>query len=138
MSYDLQLNDGDFVIDNDGDVMVIEGYGKLQQDLDRLIYISRGDNKFDPDEGLGIYDLLGKIMPHDVTQMVISKEIYLGMRHVIEQQASQALSQPLSPYEQIAAVDAISFKKLSIKEIAFYKQMTTVHGLQVTFAYNVK
>ena len=138
MSYDIQLSDGDFVIDNDGDLLVIEGYGKLQQDLDRLIYISRGDNKFDPDEGLGVYDLLGKGIPVDISQMVLSKEIYLGMRHLIDQQGSQALTQPLSPYEQVATVDAISFKQLTVKEIAFYVQMTTVHGLQVTFAYNVK
>ena len=138
MSYDIQLIDGDFVIDNEGDVLVVEGYGKLEQDMNRLIYITRGDNKFDPDEGLGVYDLLGKVMPYDVSQTVLSKEIYLGMMHLIQQQSSQALAQPLSPYEQIATVDAISFRKLTVKEIAFYIQMTTVHGLQVTFAYNVK
>ena len=138
MSYDLWLDDGDIVVDNQGDVIVLEGYNKLYQDLLRIMIISRGDNRFDPNEGCGVYDLLGQKLTQDLTEMILSKDVYLGLQYMISQQRIQALKQILSIYEQIVSVDEISIKKLSLTEIAFELAITTIEGIRVLFAFNVK
>ena len=140
MSYDLQLDDGDIVVDNQGDVIVLEGYNKLYQDLLRIMVTSRGDNRFDPNEGCGVYDLLGQKLTQDLAEMVLSKNVYLGLQYMISQQRIQALKQILSVYEQIGPVDdnEISIKKLSLTEIAFELAITTIEGIRVLFAFNVK
>ena len=137
MSYDLKIDDGDIVVDTQGDIIVVEGYDKLYQDLIRLSYISRGENKFDVDEGLGIYDLLGTVVPRDLTEAILGKEIYFGIQYMIEQQNAQAIIQTLSPEEQVSSVDGIVIQILTIKQIAFDLLLTTVKGLQVAFAFNV-
>lgn len=137
MSYDLQLSDGDVVIDTQGDITVIEEYSKLNQDLYRIMLTSRGDNKFDANEGCGVYDLLGQTMPRELGESVLGKDIYIGVQYMISQQNAQALLQTLSPYEQIFSLDGIVVNKLSIKSISFNLLITTVQGSRVAFAYNV-
>jgi hypothetical protein len=137
MSYDLQLNDGDITIDTQGDVIVVENYNKLSQDLYRLVLTSRGDNKFDTIEGCGVYDLLGQTMPRELAESVMGKDVYFGIQHMIDQQSAQALVQTLSPYEQIFSLDGIVINRLSIKSLSFNIMLTTVQGSRVAFAYNV-
>ena len=137
MSYDLQLSDGDVVIDTQGDITVVEDYNKLSQDLYRIVMTSRGDNKFDTEEGCGVYDLLGQTMPRELVESVLGKDVYFGIQYMINQQSAQALSQTLSPYEQIFALDGIVVNKLSIKSLSFNLLITTVQGSRVAFAYNV-
>jgi len=138
MSYDLQLNNGDIVVDYQGDVIVLEGYDKLEQDLNRLAYTSRGDNKFDVNEGCGVIDLLGKALPKDLVEMLLNKDVYFGIQHMIDQQNAQALIQTLSAYEQISTFDALVIKQIELKKIEFDIVLTTVRGLQEAFAVSVK
>jgi hypothetical protein len=138
MSYDVQINDGDIVVDHQGDTIVVQGYDKLQQDLNRLMYIARGDNKFDTDEGCGIIELLGKSIPRDLTEMLLNKDLYLGLNHLIDQQRNQSLVQSLSGAEQIMSVDAIAITQLDLKSISFQIAITTVQGSQEIFVANVK
>jgi hypothetical protein len=137
MSYDLQLTDGDVVVDTQGDITVVENYSKLNQDLYRLALTSRGDNKFDTDEGCGVYDLLGQTVPRELAESVLGKDIYFGIQHMVDQQNSQLLVQTLSPYEQIFSLDGIVIDKLSIKSLSFNLMITTVQGARVAFAFNV-
>jgi hypothetical protein len=135
MSYDILLNDGDMVVDTQGDLLVVLGYDKLYQDLNRLIYTARGENKFDLDEGCGVYALLGRAMPQDLAESVMSKDLYFGLLHMIDQQNAQALSQALSPFEQIATVDEIAFTKVALKKIEFDVALTTIRGQQIAFSF---
>jgi len=138
MSYDLQLDNGDVVVDLQGDVIVLEGYDKLNQDLQRLMVTSHGDNKFDVNEGCGVIDLLGKALPRDLAEMILNKDIYMGLKHMIDQQNAQSLIQVLSAYEQIATIDAIVLKQISLKAIEFDIVLTTARGLEKAFAVSVK
>lgn len=138
MSYDLQLSNGDIVVDHQGDVIILEGYDKLNQDLQRLINTSRGDNKFDVYEGCGVVDLLGKALPRDLAEMILNKDVYFGIQHMIDQQNTQRLIQTLSVYEQIATLDALVIKQIELKAIEFEIVLTTVRGLQIAFAASVK
>lgn len=137
MSYDLQLNDGDLVIDSGGDILVVENYDKLYQDLYRLALTSRGDNIFDPEEGCGIYDLLGHVIPRDLAEGVLGKEIYYGIQHMIAQQENQALIQVVSPYEKIALLDGVVIENLTIKSISINLLITTEQGTKLAFGLNV-
>jgi hypothetical protein len=136
MSYDVQLNNGDVVIEN-GETVVCEDYDKLNQDLYRGIWTARGDNKFDSDEGMGIYNMLGQSMPQDLAQLVGSKDAYFGLQHMMEQQSYQATIQPLSLKEQIASLDGIVFQQIGLKKISINFLITTKNGVHVAFAYNV-
>ena len=138
MSYDIKIDDGDIFIDTQGDTIVVEGYDKLDQDFQRLMNTARGDNKFDVNEGCGVYDLLGKVIPRDLTETIMGKDIFFGLQHMIDQQASQALKQPLSPQERILTVDGMIIKQISLKEISFDLIITTFRGLQVAFATALK
>lgn len=138
MSYDLQLNNGDLVIDSVGDILVVENYDKLYQDLLRLAKTSRGDNKFDPDEGCGIYDLLGHVIPRDLAEGILGKEVYYGIQHMIEQQNTQALAQSVSPYEWIFSLDSIFIEQLTIKQISLNLLITTQQGAKTAFALNLE
>ncbi len=137
MSYDLQLSDGDLVIDTQGDVNIVENYDKLYQDLYRLALTSRGDNKFDTDEGCGVFDLLGQAMPRELIESVMGKDIYYGIQHMIEQQNAQVLLQPLSPKEQVFSLDGVVINKLTIKSITFNIMITTQQGAKIAFVFNV-
>ena len=138
MSYDLKLTDGDFVIDTQGDVIVLEDYDKLEQDLLRLIHTSPGDNSFDASEGIGAYDLLGKVIPRDINETILGKQVYFGLQHMIQQQATQGLTQYVSPKEQIATVEGIILRKAEIKVLNFEIVLTTLRGQQETFAFNIE
>jgi len=138
MSYDLKLENGDFVIDTQGDVIVLENYDKLEQDLLRLVYTSPGDNPFDEAEGIGAYDLLGAVIPRDINETLLGKQVYFGIQHMIGQQADQALMQYVSPEERIATIDGIILHKAELKVLNFEILLTTVKGQQEAFAFNIE
>ena len=137
MSYDLQLDDGDVIIDTQGDITIVEDYSKLSQDLYRVVLTSRGDNRFDTEEGCGVYDLLGQTIPRELAESIMGKDIFFGIQHMIDQQSAQTLVQVLSPYEQIFSLDGIVIDKLSIKSLVFNLMITTAQGARVAFAFNI-
>lgn len=137
MSYDLQLDDSDVIIDTQGDITIVEDYSKLSQDLYRIVLTSRGDNRFDAEEGCGVYDLLGQTIPRELAESIMGKDIFFGIQHMIDQQSSQTLVQVLSPYEQIFSLDGIVIDKLSIKSLVFNLMITTAQGARVAFAFNI-
>lgn len=138
MSYDVKVSDGDWVIDNLGNISTVEKYDKLAQDLDRMIRTPKGTDPFDSSEGSGISDLLGKRLDNDLFGSVLSKEVYNGINNIVKKQQLQALKQLLSDEESIYQVNGVIFNQVGLKSFGLGVSIVTRYGQKNIFVTTVK
>lgn len=115
MSFDLQILNGDLVLDN-GDLSIIQNNDKLVQDLLKIAITTLGANPLQPWYGSMISrTLIGSVLSSDITVASAQSQLQTAVETLKSLQAIQvSQGQKVSPGEQIAAITKISVNRNSI------------------------
>jgi phage baseplate assembly protein W len=115
LSFDLQILNGDLVLDN-GDLSIIQNNDKLVQDLLKIAITTLGANPLQPWYGSMISrTLIGSVLSSDITVASAQSQLQTAVETLKSLQAIQvSQGQKVSPGEQIAAITKISVNRNSI------------------------
>lgn len=109
MSFDLQIIGGDLSFKN-GDLVLVRGKDKLQQDLLKIALTEIGSNPLQPWYGSLISNnLIGSTLPMNIITSMAKSQLERSIETLKQLQASQAASgQSMTPDEQISYISGIS------------------------------
>ena len=115
MSFDLQILNGDLVLNN-GDLSVIRNNDKLVQDLLKIALTTLGSNTLQPWYGSMISrTLIGSVLSTDITVTSAQSQLQTAVETLKNLQSIQiSQGQKVSPGEQIAAITKISVTRNTI------------------------
>jgi phage baseplate assembly protein W len=115
LSFDLQILNGDLVLDN-GDLSVIRNNDKLIQDLLKIAQTTLGSNPLQPWYGSMISrTLIGSVLSTDITISSAQSQLQTAVETLKSLQAIQIQQgQKVSPGEQIAAISKISITRNTV------------------------
>lgn len=105
MSFDLKVNNGNLVINKNGDLETVSDTNKLIQDSLKIILTPLGSNPLNPWYGSNLsLALLGNTFDMDFGLEAARIQITTAMENLKKMQLSQSATQILSPAETIAAI----------------------------------
>lgn len=109
MSFDLKIIAGDLQVKN-GDLSILTGSGKLEQDLTKIALTDIGSNPIQPWYGSLISNnLIGSSLPTDIVISSIKSQLERSINILKQLQDNQVASgQKTSPNELISYVSGIS------------------------------
>lgn len=117
MSFDLQINNGDLVIGNNGDLAIIQGTTKLEQALLKIVLTPLGGNPIQQWYGSMINKtLIGSILQGDIVLTMATSQLRSAIETLQQIQNMQVASgQSVTPDEQIAAISNIDIQRNKIE-----------------------
>ena len=109
MSFDLKIVSGDLQFTN-GDLVIVRGKEKLEQDLVKIVLTEAGSNPIHPWYGsLVSNNLIGSSLPIDVVISSAKSQLEKSIQTLKKLQEIQVASgQKVSPDEQISYIQDIS------------------------------
>ena len=138
VSFDLNITDGDLVINADGSIKTISDTPKLRQDIIKIVLTTIGSNRFHPWYGCSVgRDSIGQVLSADILFFSqIQASVSESIKRLKALQASQASTQNVSLAElisEIGLVDAgrnpIDPRQIDIIINVFTKRLTRVEEL---------
>lgn len=110
MSFDLQLIDGDLVIDSEGKLGLYFNEQKLAQDMLKAIFTPTGTHPLHPWYGSPLQDrTVGSVQDPELTDSIISNAVIYALRNLqMLQQMQEQDGQFLTPREQIRTIQNVS------------------------------
>lgn len=129
MSYDFKLENGDFVLNSDGDLATVFDNDKLIQDLLKLLMTPINGNKMFPWYGSDVSSfLVGSNYNIGFNKDVAIEHIRTALENVKILQQEQAKSQYVSPAETIAAVKDIYINTNATDQRVIEVKVTVITG----------
>lgn len=129
MSYDFKLENGDLVLDSNGDLTAISDNDKLIQDLLKLLMTPISGNKMFPWYGSDVSGILiGSNYDLGFNKDVASEHIRSALDNIKSLQQEQAKSQYISPAETIVAVKDIYINTNATDQRAIEVKVTVITG----------
>lgn len=112
MSFDLRLKNGSLNISN-GDVEIVVGGQKLQQDILKICLTKVGSNPYNPWYGSLIHrTMIGTSLDQDIIETIGKTQLETAIGTLKSLQGLQSnLIQPVSADEQIAGIGDISINR---------------------------
>ena len=112
MSFDLELSNGDLVIE-DGDVATVQDSDKLIQDVLKCVSTPIGSNPFFPQYGSPISKaMIGLGYDQDFNQTVLTQQLITSLTNLQTLQMSQAkINQIVTPKEQISTIKDVDVSR---------------------------
>lgn len=120
MSFDLEVANGDLVINN-GDLSTISGVTKLEQDLLKIALTEAGGNPFNKWYGTLISkSLIGFVLSPTITVAAAQNQLQNAVENLKKLQGLQVASgQKVTPDEQISFIKNISITRSDIDRRLF-------------------
>jgi len=115
MSYDLKLSKGDLVLNNSGELKIVDKNSKIRQDILKILLTEIGENKYHKYYGSQAGSLsIGGIVDEDFHKSKIEQSIFSALDNLISLQRNQMRFQYLSPAETILSISRVeAFRDLS-------------------------
>jgi phage baseplate assembly protein W len=115
MSFDLKINNGDFVLQN-GDIQTVINQEKLEQDILKICLTPAGSNVYQPWYGSFLTrSIIGTAIDTSILVQVAKSQLTSCLNNLQNLQAQQVKSfQSVSADEQIAAISNISVVRNTI------------------------
>lgn len=116
MSFDLQVNNGDLVVSNTGDLAAVQGIDKLKQDVLKIALTPVGGNLINPWYGsLVNRTLVGSYLSSDIILDVAKTQLQTALETLKSLQNVQVSSgQNVSPDEQLSFIKSINVVRSNI------------------------
>lgn len=115
MSFDIKLSNGDIVVNNYGEVQIVENLDKLKQDVAKILLTQLGENVYHSWYGS---QLTAAVIGRATTARIIARDAEFAISNSLDNLASlqieQMSFQSLSPQEVIASIsDLVVEQELS-------------------------
>jgi hypothetical protein len=108
MSFDIKLEAGDILVDNNGEVQTVTGTEKLKQDIAKMILTEIGTNVYHPWYGSQLADsVIGRATTADVIARDTELTVNTALENLSFLQTEQTQYQNVTPAEMIAAIKEV-------------------------------
>lgn len=142
MSRDLQILNGDVVLNGAGDLVLIEKHEKLAQDALKIIFTEQSSNKYHPEYG----SLLGEInigQPQSrqwIEGNLIEASIQNALIQLGKYQAEQITFQDTTPEELLFSVERVAIEPDAVEPRQFNIAVTissqALQTVEVSFVWS--
>lgn len=117
MSFDFRILNGDFVIDQNGDLAIVENNDKLVQDILKIVLTPVGSNRLNPAYGSLVgRSLVGNVLPMEFVSTMASSQIHSALEYLQRLQKEQSATQPVSAGELLAAIQSIKIERNQVDQ----------------------
>jgi len=115
MSFDIKIENGDWVIDRTGDLQKVENTEKLVQDCLKILVTKVGSIPFHPTYGSALgKNLIGNVFDTEFISSTAQNAIKNSLEALQKYQRNQSLYQRVTPEEQLASIKQIVVERNSV------------------------
>jgi len=108
MSFDLKLLKGDLVLNNSGQVKIVQRNSKIRQDILKILLTDIGENKFHYYYGCKAGKLnIGSVLDQEFHRAKIEESVMSSLKNLISLQSAQSKYQYVSPAERILSISSV-------------------------------
>lgn len=141
MAFDMRIQNGDIVFDDQGRIELVRNNNKLVQEVLKLINTTIGYDPFNPNYGISATaDTLGSITTANITSQRLESEITRGLQLLQDEQQSLSRQQIITPGERIVNIDNIIVEQDEIdpRQYNIFIELTTGEQTPITVTTEIQ